>query len=931
MKNTFKYILLSFCCTLLYSGVKAGDTITQSVNHEYVPVAFGQQKRIHKSISSYTISGDELLKTRASNFMIALQGKIPGLNILQRSGNPGNEGFSINVRGLNSVVNNGVLFLIDGVERDPYGIDLYEVASVTVLKDAAATAMYGMRGSGGVVLINTHKGINGKSKINVTIDQAFQAPTFLPEFVSAYDYANMYNQRVANDQTGTPYTEEEIEHYRTGDNQEYYPTRNMLDDFMKDYSQMTRANINFKGGSEMMRFFTSIGYQHQGGIFENEPYDEYSYDAEMKSDRVNFRTNLDMEINNTLDGWVYIGGFLENGNGPNVSTKDIIKKLYETPNNAYNDLTPSGEVIAKTNRLNTMNKESVYGMLNRTGSSLNTETRIGNIVGLKQDLSALTKGLSATAQVSFDVFSRKIQSRSRSYETYELEPVNTDSMSYEKISNTKNSTLSDNIEKFFYYMYNFRGRIDYQREFGDHFVSGLLLGERQVEQQQILLPTNFIAFSGRANYVYKNKYLAEVNMAYQGSEQFAKGNRFGLFPSLSLGWVVSEEDFLNDNNMLSFLKLRASVGQNGNSVYNYGANNQYLYLTTWNTNATENQIGNEDITWETSTKVNFGVDAELFNALSLGVEIFYNDNTDLIVTDLSAIPSGISGLNVGALPPANIGYGTNQGFEASLAYAKEFNSGLNFMASAYISGSKNIIDYVGELPYPITGDNKYAYEYRAEGYPIRQTWGYKSDGLFNDQDDIDNWYDQTALTTDGEVSPGDIRYKDLTGDGIVNDQDIAPLEVLNQPAYYYGVNAQASYKGFDLNVSVLGVAENYVRLNGIGRTSNYDNFTAYMKNAWTPDNPTTDVYPRLSNLTANNIYSDFWIENGSFIRLKNVELGYTVPKTIANGNLRFYVNALNPLVWHNLPNNDFDPESANSSTTNYPIMKSLTLGVNVRF
>lgn len=945
MKNRSKYILLSLCIAFAMTNVSAQELNVQSEQDEYLPVAYGVQKKSHQSVSSFTISGEELLKSRASNLMIALQGKLPGLNIMQSSGEPGREAFSMNVRGFDSKIidgnnefNNKPIFMIDGVERDPTGIDLHEVESVTVLRDAAATALYGMRGSGGVVLINTKRGINGETQISVTVDHALQAPTTLPDFVSAYDYVNMFNERTVNDGKQVAYTDDEIEHYRTGDNQAYYPTRDVMGDFLKDYTQMTRANINFKGGNDMMRFFTSVGYQHQGGIFENEVFDDYSYDSKVKSDRYNFRTNLDMKVNETLDAWVYIGGFLENKNGSDITPSAVLKKLYETPNNAYNDLTPDGEVVAKLNRLSYLNKQSVYGMLNRTGSSLETETRIGNNVGARQDLSMLTKGLSASGQVAFDVFTRKTLTRSRSYESYELSAVNADSMAYGAIGGTSNSSLGDGLTKSFYYMYNFRGSLDYEREFGDHYVTGLLFGESQIEQQQALLATHFITYGARANYAYQNKYLAELGMSYQGSEQFAKGKRYGFFPSLSLGWIASQESFLQDNEVLSFLKVRASIGQNGNSVFNYGSKNQYQYITSWNTNATENLIGNEDFSWETSTKANVGVEAQLFNALSIGVDLFYHDNTNLITdfTDpdnnvaagLVPIPSSMSGLNTSALPPANIGYGSNQGFDVTLGYTKAFASGLNVMLSGYVSGSKNVIDYMGELPYPTTGPNAYAYQYKLQGYAIGQQWGYMSDGLFNDQADIDAWADQSAVGNRAPA-PGDIRYKDLTGDGIVNELDLAPLGVKNRPTYFYGLNAQLEYKGFDLYMGIAGVADRKVKIGGTGRMSNGDNFTEYMKNAWTADNFISDVYPRLGNLTNNQVTSDFWMEDGAFVRIKNIELGYTLPKAVAKGNLRIYVNAINPLVWHRLPNNDFDPEPASSSS--YPIMKALNLGATMRF
>lgn len=507
-----------------------------------VELAYGRQKKEHVSVSAFSISGEELLKSRSSNLFIALQGRLPGLNIIQSGGEPGKESFFAIMRGYDSPVNNSVLFLIDGVERNPYGIDINEIETITVLKDAAATAMYGMRGAGGAVLIATKKGFNGQSKTNISIDHSLQTPTFKPNFVSAYDYALMYNERV-NNGVGTLFSEEELEHYRTGDLQAFYPTRNVVDDFMKHYSQTTRANVNFSGGSDAMRFFTSVAYQHQGSLFEYEPFDEYSYDAQMKNSRVNFRANMDMTINQTLDAWVYIGGFLESANGPYaqeaVGINGIMKKLYETPNNAYHDLSPDGEVLIKEDKITTMPKASVFGMLNRTGSSRETETRIGNNFGACQDLGNWIEGLSASAQVTFDVFGGKIQNRSRSYEAWKVAPyigaTGADSLGYAVVDGTQNTTLNDGINKFFHYMYNIRASLDYELQSAKHYLASTLMGERQMEQQQAYLPANYIGLAARVNYAYDDKYLAEVNMAYQGSEQFAKGSRYGLFPSLSLG------------------------------------------------------------------------------------------------------------------------------------------------------------------------------------------------------------------------------------------------------------------------------------------------------------------------------------------------------------------------------------------------------------
>ena len=962
MKNRAKYIVITLCSILVVSGLNAQslqselqDIKTQlglepqeNLGSE---VAYGTQKKENLSASTYTISGEELLQSRSSNLLIALQGKLPGLQILQIDGEPGKESFDVKVRGVDSPTNNGVLFIVDGIQRQPDGIDPNEVESVTVLRDGAATAMYGMRGSGGAILIKTKRGINGESKINISVDHSLQAPTYLPKYVSAYDYVKMYNQRLDNDilsaaaqgspMTGVHYTDEEIEHYRTGDNQEFYPTRNMVDEFMKDYSQMTRANINFQGGSNIMRYFTSVSFTQQGGLFENEPFDVYSYDAESKSSRVNFRSNMDITLTESLEAWVNIGGFISRANRPYIGSNQgwdyVIAKLYDTPNNAHNDLTPDGEVLVKKDKISFRPQQSVYGYLNRTGSQNDIETRVGNTFGARQSLDNITKGLSVSAQVAFDVFSRNTQLRYRDYEAWEVVSLagagGLDSLGYQVVPGTKNSNLDDGSGKFFNYMYNVRASVDYERTFGaKHRVSAMLMGERQMQQQQRLLASNYIGINGRANYGYDNKYLAEVNFAYQGSEQFAPGKRFGLFPSLSLGWVASNEGFLQDSEVLSFLKLRASIGQNGNSVYNYGNDNQYLYVTTWNPNASENQIGNENVTWETYTKSNIGVEAELFNSLNLSLDLFYNKNTDLMVNDIANLPN-LMGLNNIALPPANLGAGTNKGFEVAIGYVKQFNDDFGIALNGQLSYATNKLGAMAEMPYDVP---EYAYAYHKQGYAIGQSWGYKTDGLFNDQAEIDNWFDQTALG--GTPIPGDIKYKDITGDGVVDERDKAPLGVLNRPEYVYGFSAQLNYKGFDLAAFFSGMANRQVYLQSFGRQSKYENFTEYMRdNTWTSANPSSDAYPRLDSRTnsPNYILSDYWIKDGSFLRLRNVELGYTLPKTLTDrievGSIRLYVNALNPISWHNLPNNDFDPETSNSGNINYPIIKALNVGLNVKF
>jgi TonB-linked SusC/RagA family outer membrane protein len=644
-----------------------------------------------------------------------------------------------------------------------------------------------------------------------------------------------------------------------------------------------------------------------------------------------------MTISENLNVWANIGGYMEKINGPHVGTNQgwdyVLAKLYETPNNAHIDLTPEGEVVVKRDKLNFRNTNSVYGYLNRSGSDLETITRLGNTFGAEQKLDGILEGLSATAQISFDILSRASQIRERTYEAWEVATLTSvaglDSIGFAKVPGTSNSSLDDAAEKFFSYMYNIRASVDYQRLFNDkHNIVAKLMGERHMRQQQDLLSTNYIGLAGRVAYGYSNKYFAEANFAYQGSEQFTKENRFGFFPSVSAGWIVSNEDFLKDNKSISFLKLRASAGQTGNTAYGYSANNQYLYLSTWNNDATENQIGNPNIRWETSTKYNVGIETELWNTLYIGADFFYHNNTDVVLKNIDIIPDGMMGLGGASLPPANAGETENQGWELSMAYNKQFSKDLTLSISGNVSMSKSNHNYMAELAY----DETYAYAYRKQGYPINYWWGYQTDGLFNSQAEIDSWADQSALG--GVPIPGDIKYLDLNGDKVIDPKDRAPIASNNEPKMVFGFRTQVNYKAFDLNLFVNGAAKRDVYLNGFGRWSNRDNFTEYMKDAWMPDN-TDASFPRLGNNTTNYISSDYWVNDGAYVRLRNIELGFTIPKQISDklnaSSIRFYVNGLNLFTWDNLPNDDFDPETANSSNINYPIIKAFNLGVNVKF
>jgi TonB-linked SusC/RagA family outer membrane protein len=965
MKNMINIKTWIVCSSLL---VMLSPYATGKINNHLIPddqpvsdeviqsdVNFSDKKN---TSSIYTISGEELLASRALTLMGALQGRVPGLRIIQTNGQPGQTGYSFHIRGNESPTASSVLILVDGIERDVSDIDLNDIEKITILKDGASTAIYGMRASAGAISIETKRGFDGESRITVAYDQYMNTPTRMPEFVSAYDYARMFNQRQANDTlyadiqdiasggTGvnhsnvsffTPY---ELERYQLGDMQEFYPTRDILNEFLNTFSSTSRMNLNFQGGTSIMRYFTSVGYQQQTTMFNTEGFDRYSYNPDGNANKFNFRTNLDIKLNPTLDIWINIGGGIAKVNAPfigqNMGYSNLFGKLYETPNNAHQDLTPDGEVLVKRDKISYLSNHSVYGMLNRTGSSNLTRTRVGTIFGARQGLDMITPGLAVSGHLAFDVYGNYTLNRSREYQSWEIASLSglngLDSLGYVEVPGTSNTGLSEGANRFFTYMYDINFALDYKRYFGLlHRLDARLIAENNILQQQDLINRYYMGLAGYAGYSYDNKYIAETTFSYQGSEQFAPGRRFGFFPAIALGWVVSEENFFDNNKMINFFKVKASVGQTGNTGFVYGGSNEFLYITRWNANATENQIGNEELTWETTTKYNAGFESRLFDSFYLMADLFYHKTNDILVMEIATIPSGFIGIGNATLPPTNIGEAENRGFELLAGYNNKINNDLTIDLSTNVSMSRNNLIYMAELAY----DETYAYAYRRQGYPIGYFWGYKSDGLFNSQSEIDNWADQSALG--GHPIPGDIKYLDLNNDGVVDEKDLAPLGGGSQPEIGYGLRAQVTYKWFDLNIFFNGVARRNVYLNGFARWSDRDNFTEYMQHAWTPELAASGevLYPRLGRNSTNHRISDYWITDGSFLRLRNLELGFTVPDHLTSrvniGNIRIYANGRNLLVWDKLPNKDFDPETASSNNLVYPISKSIVFGASVKF
>lgn len=921
--------------------VMKSSTITLD---ETVVVGYGTQKKESVVAAISTMDAAGLRQTPASNIGIALAGRLPGLTAIQRSGVPGGEMMEFYIRGRSTVNGQQPLILVDGVPRDFTALDPREVETISVLKDASATAVYGVRGANGVIIITTRRGHSGKPIIDVSAEQTYQSPTRLPEMVNSYDYALLRNQ--VEVQNGRPriYDDAAINHYRLGDNPELYPVRDFVDEFMNSAFPMNRVNVNVSGGSERMRYFTTVGYLFQEGIFKTEKFNEYDYDPKSKANRVNFRSNFDININQSLNMFLNVSGYMQKKNDPVMVPNNagylndiagysiIIGSLLQTPSNFHNDLSPEGEVLSTP--LKGGNITNVpYGMLNRSGFRNTLTNQVTASLGAEQKLDFLTEGLSAKVVVSYDATAMNQQVRQRSYQLYEARPDPEDPTRaiYQPTGTNSNSSLSDSQHQSQWNMTNIDASLNYSGSFGKHDVTGLLLFNRYQRVVNIELPYNYVGYVGRATYAYDHRYLAEANFGYNGSEQFAPGNKMGFFPSVSAGWVASEESFIQDAlPWISFAKLRASYGQVGNDNMN-GA--RFAFLTLWN-GSYESQIGNSDLAWEKANKTNIGLEIRFLKNFSLEADVFYEKRDNILISATGLVPTGMFGTGgvfvSGILPRVNAGKIENKGFELVGGYQQTFNAHTRLDVRLNGAFNRNKVLFLSEVTLP----EQYAYTLRSTGYPLGQQWGYKTAGFFNSQAEIDAWHDQSPVGATPKV--GDLKYHDLNGDGVISEFDMAPIGAPEMPEWTFGAAFSFQTKGFDVSMMWQGVANRSYFLAGQRIWETY-NFNEWHKEAWSQeryDQGLAITYPRLDpGSEASKLPSDFWYRDGSYIRLKNAEIGYTLPGNLSNkvgaASIRVYTNGLNLLTFDRYPVKYQDPEQNNELM--YPVFKAYNFGLNVTF
>lgn len=988
---------------------------------DVVVVAYGAQKKASVTASISSISAKEIVQSPVSNISNALAGRLPGLISMQSSGKPGADASTLYIRGVGTY--NGStspLIMVDGIVRDTYNdIDPNEVETISILKDASATAVFGVRGANGVIMITTKRGKEGKPKVSATVQSALNQFTRLPNYVNSVQYATLRNEQifetvwqqlandpeVANKADGwakfvekrkaayvPQYTDEDLKYYANahtpslpdGSPNPYYdpyfhPDQDWQSQIYKNSAPQTQANVNVTGGTKGMKYFLSAGYLTQSGLFRTD-YMPFSKEMDYRKDRYNLRGNFDFDVNENFKIAVNIGTQFVNVSGMSNDGYNYEKNLMWT-----NPMGSPGYIDGKFAFIWQRNAEQfnpLYSLAMRNDYNLNNNSILNSAIKLTHKLDFITKGLTANVQASYDSYFSST-SGGKSFPVMwavrenpngnKLDPI------WVQLNNEAPSQRWANWYSGKWRTWYAEFALNYSRTFGDHAFTGLAMANLSKNFSPNLeynVPHAYQSLVGRITYAYKGKYLAEYNMGYNGSENFPEGKRFGFMPAYSAGWIVTKEDFIPGNDYLSFLKIRGSFGRVGNDriggarflylpdVWSYsggtmdgyffgqtGVNRQYVQ------SALEARLGNPNVTWETAEKANIGFESNWLNdKLTLNWD-YFTENRWNILSYRGTVP----GVVAATLPPYNLGKVKNHGMELELGYRDKINKDLGFWVKGNVTNNINQIVFRDEAIVP-------GLEYQAEtGKPIGQGLFLQADGLYNTWGDLyevdaannpilnkpvlakdatgksykngaGNDVYQKDLTFGGvPMQPGDIKLIDINYDGVIDDRDRKRSGYTGIPRFNFGLSFGFSYKGFDMSALFQGAAG--VSANPMPATNLHFNGTTEALfevdwNRFTPERYAAGEkidFP-IAAYNRQAYRNTYFNPNTSYLRLKNVEVGYTFQRGILQkaglGSIRIYANGFNLYTWskHKIWG---DPE--NMGFMGYPLTRTYNAGINVSF
>ena len=948
-------------------------TLEEQVNEleETVIVGYGTQRKI-SNIGAQSSMKMEDIKTPSASLTTTLAGRLAGVVAVQRTGEPGKDAADIWIRGISTPNTSSPLVLVDGVERSFNDIDPEDIESLTTLKDASATAVYGVRGANGVILIKTKPGKVGKPTVSADYYESFTRFTKMVDLADGITYMNAANEAMRNDGIATKYTEDQIRNTIAGKDPYLYPNVDWLKEIFNDWGHNRRVNVNVRGGSEKVAYYASVSYFNETGMTVTDKNID-TYDSKMKYSRYNFTTNLNIDVTPTTKVEIGAQGYLGEGNYPAISSADLYNAAMSISPVEYPKMFfVNGEAFVPGTSTNN-NFNNPYSQATRRGYDNLTKNQIYSNLRVTQDLDMLTKGLKLTAMYAFDVYNEIHVHQDRAESTYNFldtsvpydmngQPILQRIYEGSNVLSYKQET-SGNKKTYL------EASLNYDRTFNDdHRVSALFLFNQQSKllypkgTLEDAIPYRMMGIAGRATYSWKDRYFAEFNIGYNGAENFSPKHRFGTFPAFGVGWVVSNEKFWQPlSKAVSFLKIRYTDGKVGNSEV---SDRRFMYLdqmkengdygykfgpngTKWSGYETVNMA--VDLIWEESRKQDLGIDLKLFNDdLSIVFDLFKERRENILLKREHSIPSFL-GYNTSA-PYGNIGIIENKGFDGTIEYNKRINKDWVIALRGNVTFNKD--KWIqGELP-----EQKYEWM-NQYGHNINGVKGYVAEGLFTQAeiDDMVRWESLSdankAITPKpfasqfGTVKAGDIKYKDLNNDGQIDAYDQTYISRGDVPTTVYGFGFTVGWKDLSVGMMFQGVAGAERVLNGssvnpFNGGGGSGNLYSNIGDRWTEENPDQNAfYPRLSygSETTSNINnfqkSTWWVRNMNFLRLKTLQISYNLPKPWVNKvhlkNAAVYVMGTNLFTLSRFKL--WDPELNTDNGASYPNTTSYSVGINFTF
>lgn len=942
------------------SGMNHVDIqMVQSVGdmNEVIVVGFGKKKRITNTGAVSSIKAEEIRYVPTSNVQNSLAGRLPGFFSQQRSGQPGKDASDYFIRGISSLnsAGNRPLIIVDDIEytyEQLAQINVNEIENISILKDASTTAIYGIKGANGVLVVTTRRGSSGAPKFNVRVETGMQAPVRKPKFLDSYHTAVLVNEAYANDGLQPLFTEQDLELFRNGTDPYGHPNVNWYEAINRPSSLQANANIDMSGGTQSVKYFISGGAFTQNGSIRDFSTNADGVNSNYFYRRYNMRSNLDIQATKALNIRLDVTARVGDVNQP--YGQNVISSIYnfaEVHPYSAPFKNPDGSYAYYRDTRN--QRPTINAMLETSGYSRQRRTDLNVLLGFTEKLDAITPGLSLIGRVAYAGVNQNTLNlfRDKGFPpSYYFDPVtNTYSLNtgvssggytlakYRTTGNTDLRNQRVNAQIYF----------NYERTFGDHHFTSLLLYNQQSYrvdyEAQILgaieaeVPHKFRGYSLKVGYDYQQKYLIDFNAAYNGSDRFRADKRNGFFPAVGIGWNLANEEFFNERMpVFDLFKLRASYGLVGSDV---APGNQYLYNQqyyngggySFGQNAQgvptvyEGNLGNSNVGWEKARKFDVGVDMNLFkNKISLTVDYFHDRRYDQLVTrqDIPLM------LGIG-LSPTNVAVTINRGFDGMITYQDQVGQ-LQYSIGGVFSFARNKILYQAEA------QSRYPWLSRT-GHPIDQPFGYTFEGYYTEKD-ID---DASVAKPVGQVFAGDLKYKDLNNDKVIDQNDMTAIGRPNLPNLTVGMPIKFGYKGFDVNIMFQGAFNYSLAMKGTAIEPFQSQFQPIHQKRWTPGNAANAEFPRLtSNPTSINspssYMSDYWLINAHYIRLKTVELSYQFPSRglpFKISNARVYLSGYNLLTWSNVTKKyQSDPEVApNSAGDAYLMQRIVNLGVMIGF